>query len=52
MLSVLYALTHANDMLLLCSSVVKLQLIVDICASFFIKMDASLSLLKSSFLAI
>ena len=43
---------YANDILLLCSSIVKLHLIVDICVSFGIKMGATFSYLKSNCLAI
>ena len=45
-------LMYADDILLLCSSITKLQLMVDICVSFGIEMGVTLSLLKSNFLAI
>ena len=42
----------ADDVLLLCSSIVKLQLMVDICVLFGIAMGLTFNLLKSSCLAI
>ena len=43
---------YANDILLMCSSITKLQLMVDICVSFGIEMGVTFSLLKSNCLAI
>ena len=45
-------LMYANDILLLCSSVTKLQLMVNICVSFGIEMGVTFSLLKPNCLAI
>ena len=45
-------LMYADDILLLCSSVTKLQLMINICESFGIEMGVTFSLLKSNFLAI
>ena len=45
-------LMYANDILLLCSSITKLQLILDICISFGIEMGVTSSLLKSNCLEI
>ena len=45
-------LLYAGDILLLCSSITKLQLMVDICVSFGIEMGVTFSLLKSKCLAI
>ena len=42
---------YADDILLLCSSRTKLQLMVDICMSFGIEMGVTFSLLKSNCLA-
>ena len=44
-------LMYANDILLFCSSITKLQLIVDICVSFGCEMGVTFSLLKSNCLA-
>ena len=43
---------YADDILLLCSSITKLQVMVDICVSFGIEMGVTFSLLKSNCLAI
>ena len=43
---------YADDMLLLRSSITKLQLMIDICVSFGIEMAVTFSLLKSTCLAI
>ena len=43
---------YADDILLLCSSITKLQLMVDICVSFGIEMGVTFSLLKLNCLAI
>ena len=45
-------LMYADDILLLCSSIIKLQLMVDICVSFGIEMGVTFSLLKSLCLAL
>ena len=45
-------LKYADDILLLRSSITKLQLMVDICMSFGIEMGVTFSLLKSNCLAI
>ena len=45
-------LMYADDILLLCSSITKLQLMVEICVSFGIEMAVKFSLLKSNCLAI
>ena len=45
-------LMYADDILLLCSPITKLQLMVDICVSFGIEMGVTFSLLKSNCLAI
>ena len=45
-------LMYAGDILLLCSSITKLQLMVDVCVSFGIEMGVIFSLLKSNCLAI
>ena len=45
-------LMYADDILLLCSFITKLQLMVYICVSFGIEMCVTLSLLKSNCLAI
>ena len=45
-------LMYANNMLLLCSSITKLQLMIDFCVSFGIEMSVTFSLLKSNCLAI
>ena len=43
---------YADDILLLCSSITKLQLMVDICVSFGMEMGVTFSLVKSNCLAI
>ena len=43
---------YADDVLLLCGSITKLQLMVDICVSFGIEIGVTFSLLKSIYLAI
>ena len=45
-------LMYLDDIFLLCSSITKLQLMVDICLSFCIEMCATFTLLKSNCLAI
>ena len=42
----------ADDTLLLCSSITKLQLMIDICVSFGIEMGVTFNLLQSNCLAI
>ena len=42
---------YAHDILLLCSSITKFQLMVNICATFGIEVGVTFSLLKSNCLA-